>query len=375
MDNRKEPAKNSSQNNFQENLLLAKNVLAEVKKEVTCSNDIISDKDLPHLYEHEMEIYKLKFGAEKLQHYLDYQNKLSLIRNLTNSIVNEHKLSFPISTQQIATSLMGVGECSENASIALMKLRLAGCTAPILNVVIASSADSRSKKHNFLLIGDYSAISQQIQSFSSLDNSCILLDPFFNIVGQANKITPLLGWYLDLYKLDFIENAVVSDPKLNVGLLQKNAEFVAQKVRTKLSVKVSNPCITSTKETLFTSKPTSTPKKTPQAELIQICNACPTLTKIDVAKDIGKNDFSAVFRKACAYGIVEVVKKLIEHKDILSVDINGTSSNGLTALDWINDEASIQKKKIKPSAQKQIKDIIIAAGALSSKDIKRPGLN
>jgi hypothetical protein len=116
------------------------------------------------------------------------------------------------------------------------------------------------------------------------------------------------------------------------------------------------------KSTLF-SKPDSNPL---DDCLSLLKEACSTEQKGDeMMEAINSELYSQAFRKACAYGAVEVINLLLEHKSLLkNFDINEKSSNGNTALDWV--KKSTIDDKVKVSLVEQF----IKLGAVTGKQVK-----
>lgn len=101
--------------------------------------------------------------------------------------------------------------------------------------------------------------------------------------------------------------------------------------------------------------------------LASLAQACKTSQKGDeILESISKQDYSQAFRKACAYGAAKVIHIFLEHKSLLNnFDINEPSSNGNTALDWIN-KAPGMNMEIKKSLVNEL----LRSGALTGQQLK-----
>jgi len=94
--------------------------------------------------------------------------------------------------------------------------------------------------------------------------------------------------------------------------------------------------------------------------------ACSSLKKGDeMMESINNQLYSQAFRKACAYGAVEVINILLQHRSLLNnFEINEPSSNGKTALDWV------MKATIDKTAKESLVNKFISLGAVSGEQIK-----
>ncbi len=115
-----------------------------------------------------------------------------------------------------------------------------------------------------------------------------------------------------------------------------------------------NP-VTDSKDSLFNN--TINPLDNCLMLLKQACSS--TQKGGEIQEAIDNRSYSQAFRKACAYGAVEVVNIFLQNKSLLNFDINEPSSNGKTALDWAKN-ADIDNK-IKEPLVKQL----ITAGAMT----------
>lgn len=100
--------------------------------------------------------------------------------------------------------------------------------------------------------------------------------------------------------------------------------------------------------------------------LSSLKKACSSLQKgEEMMESINNHLYSQAFRKACAYGAVEVINILLQHKSLLNnFDINEPSSNGKTALDWI------KKATINNKTKESLVEKFIRFGAVSGEQIK-----
>ena len=103
------------------------------------------------------------------------------------------------------------------------------------------------------------------------------------------------------------------------------------------------------------------------------------MTKIlDTTKRLGKKGqeiidvfcqnkpVSLAFRKACAYGALSIVQIMLEDRTLLdNFDVNEESSNGKTALDWINDNKTLNENR-----KEIIRKLLRNAGALTAQEKK-----
>lgn len=185
--------------------VMAQEVLVEVKKRMISSNDIIPRSKMTTLELKDLAHYIQEFGQEKVSEMLRYQQYATFLANLLpeeRKRLDERKQKESLITVEYALGLMGVGECGEATIQALILLAEKGCSLPVTRVVLqGEKADGKSCEHALLVIGDCKKLGKDVSSFRKLANDCILLDPFINVSGQANKFMNLEKEYSSAYKL------------------------------------------------------------------------------------------------------------------------------------------------------------------------------
>jgi hypothetical protein len=86
-------------------------------------------------------------------------------------------------------------------------------------------------------------------------------------------------------------------------------------------------------------------------------------TREDIIKDLKDGKFSLVFRKACNEKLYPLISAMLDIREELAIDLNQPSSNGNTALDWLD-------KNLTPpfsTIHQEIRDKLCDKGALNGK--------
>lgn len=372
---KKPPAKKSASVNThpakQDNLQLANAVLKKMKVDIVSSNDIISRSEMPDFILHEMEKYVTRFGDDNVKAFIDNMNHLKKIRDTGVMIIGMYAERFqhPVAARAVATTFFGVGECEETTNRATMELGLAGCTATInlisLKQTPGRSPDDQPFMHAMIVIGDCSNITDNFDSFKLLNDDCVLMDPFLGIVGQANQFSILLKDYLQANRLNSVKNVIpVNCSAAEYMQLKTEAEFLADEITKNLDYKMQTPDASVAASVLYNIRnPTFN-------FALQMSLACEKTEKgPEILEAVSKAVYAQAFRKACAYGELDIVKLLLKNRLQLlgNFNLNEPSSNGNTALDWV------QKTKYDAVKMKDVNEIsrlIVAAGALTSENLK-----
>lgn len=79
---------------------------------------------------------------------------------------------------------------------------------------------------------------------------------------------------------------------------------------------------------------------------------------------IAKSQYEVALRNACSQNIFAAIEFILRHKDTLQININSTSSNGNTALDWLDG------CKINPDTIIHTRELLIKHGAKNKQEIK-----
>ena len=101
--------------------------------------------------------------------------------------------------------------------------------------------------------------------------------------------------------------------------------------------------------------------------IAEIEKNCKDQTKIRNFLDaLYAKNYSLALRKACSIGLLDFIKILFASQISDEIDINQTSSNGFTALDWINEA------KVAETIKMQIVSLLEERGAVSGSTLN-PG--
>lgn len=80
---------------------------------------------------------------------------------------------------------------------------------------------------------------------------------------------------------------------------------------------------------------------------------------------IKNHDYGLALRNACNQNALELIKIILRFKDSLSIDLNGQSKNGNTALDWL------EATKDESEEKKKVIELMKQAGALCKTDLQK----
>ncbi len=192
-----------------ENLKIAHAIKAEVKHQVICSNDIIPRALMPALYVGYMPLYQAMFGVNLIQHYLDYSNFTSSIRNIMTQEVDKMTTLSPRSTVALAITRYGVGECQEIATFCYDKLieqKLSTIAFIVLQAPITQGRKT-PQMHCLVLLGDDALqlhAGSDIKVLNQLPDHVVALDAYLNHVGPANRYLQEQRPYLEQFNYDKI---------------------------------------------------------------------------------------------------------------------------------------------------------------------------
>lgn len=268
-------------------MILAKEVLQKMVQEGhVFTNDILPFTELPFTYLDEINEYKKRFGADRVQKLLDHYKKTEFVREHAIRLSKEFldaTARNPITTQHIAVTHCGVGECSELVNRLTIELVKAGCKRAISTIVISNKGNLEGNyAHTFLIIGnDLGMSGRSLKSIAELNDSYILVDPKFKVVGYAKDILTLLAPYIKSYGYNQIEPQmlVVNPSQINATLIDENAKFISEMIKALPGYKqfVTAPC--STSKTLAglkveskpnTSQPASESKQQESKEVVNV---------------------------------------------------------------------------------------------------------
>lgn len=350
---------------------LAVNVLKKLQNEMISSNSIISSIEIPYFYTDKMQQYIAEFGEDAIEKLLDYQKKLSKLRNIGAALVkkNNYNFKYPKSTVAIAVSMCGVGECHEGSNRVVLELLLSGCKT-VMNVVLLEGNkkvryENKLNNHCIVIIGNCSPLTvmKDLSSFANLNNDCILVDYLLNKVDRANRLHHVLNDFIDVYGLDRIAEVIRIEPRhVDYEELFKNATFFATEIMKNIHT-VEIPIEYQHASMAFFAETNQVIKCTKTVML-----ACKKHARgEEVLKAFYRAEISLVLRKASAFGMYDIVKTIINNKSLFdNFNINEPSpSNGYTALDWI-----MQNRDANEATKALIQHILIENGALTSQQIK-----
>lgn len=222
------------------NLQLAQKILNKIKKNIQSSNDIIPKCSLPRVYEDELEQYQKQFG-KKFDELMEYNQKLAAIRLAVCSIVQQLNINNPIFISYLATARFGRGECAEVSNAATLELLKEGRLNDAASICVINP-NNVSANHSFILLGDTTKLNPDkgLEGLKSLDDECILLDPFLNVVCQANQYDQNEGLkkYYAIYEIkEFADIQVFSAFKKELLTdVEKNTDEVYQQTKDILPV-------------------------------------------------------------------------------------------------------------------------------------------
>lgn len=359
------------QRNYETNLLLAQQVLTQIKLSVLSSNDIIPAVDLPNIYTDEMERYISAFGQKAVGKQVDYLKELEKVRTASQKLLEREqgRWKSPVSTSTVATTLCGVGECQETSNRAALELVGVGCKSLVNLVSIVGKSNpkhggSEPYLHVFVIIGDCTPLIEgesSINAFARLSDECVLLDPFLNITGRANQLTTLLKDYIRVFGMSAVSESYCEiDPAtVNYAERMQDAAAFAEEIKAEMAANRTNK-VDFTNDGDLASFMFFTATNPLANCLKQLCLACKNVTGgQDVYAAIVRTQYSQALRKACVIGSVEIVRLLMANRDLLdNFDLNEASpSNGRTALDWL--ELAVLDAGVK----REIKSLLVPAPA------------
>ncbi|MFZ2315242.1 MAG: hypothetical protein WAW86_06260 [Gammaproteobacteria bacterium] len=347
---------------FDELMSLAQHALQIVREKMTSSHHFISRTTFPHITLENIPEIVPSVGAANFLHCLNYQNKLILLREASRQCSDLLDFSDLLAIN-ITAAQFGVGECEEHASLALYELFKLDHQLVIRLLTLNMG---QHDNHFILLLGDSTKIEPggNINKFSELDDQCVFIDPFLNIAGKANCMQALTGDYLTANECTHVGQALALTTNIiDLPALTNKISHTFDAVSEKLDVLESqiHDFIYPTLQVLFSiDDPFCRFMKT----FKNMCDQTPDGTEILAAS---LKSLPLAFRKACAYGKIDLVEFILQHQTTLHpFDINEPSAIGYTALDWAH---TIQDHHLKEQMIARLE----AHGALTSEqETKQP---
>lgn len=175
---------------------LVRQVLTDLKGEMICSNDIISRSEVVQIVNTEAALFYNyhKYGLKFLD-FIQYSIQLEQLRSVSDlaikQVQRERVLKYPISSQVIASSSLGFGECHEINSVLTLKCNLLGINT--LMLMVGNQLEKLDKGHVIILIGvDEKEYKNAVeQSKGSLIKTLKILRGGFVLDGFLNTFFPI----------------------------------------------------------------------------------------------------------------------------------------------------------------------------------------
>ncbi len=224
------------------NLSIASNILNDSYQSVTVSNDIISRVELPIMFGDEIHLYIKRFGEERMNEALKEVKVAGAVRSFAMGLIQKLQITDSMErnlTMFLAITLCGVGECQDTSFLSVFKLLEAGCKN--IHLIEIKGKDRPSEipgdyfDHEFVVIGDVSPLKKDnsITNLDNLDDKCIVLDRYLNLVGKANQYRKLAKDYIDVYQMNQITK-IIDIPEFSkekLVLIKQNATDIAEKIK------------------------------------------------------------------------------------------------------------------------------------------------
>ncbi len=203
----------------QDNQSFAQKVCDEVKKNVMCSNDIISRQELPFWHQNAVLDYKNKFGDTQLNELWRYMQTVHCMRQFLQQLAHSSStITRPNAAGDLAITHLGFAECGELAHLVFLKLIEHGCQPCILMLENKKRYEEwehnpniRTYIHSVVILGDDKGyLDDQVSSFNTLPEEVVIIDPFLQYVGPAktyfkDKIDYLQHFHFDpIFRSNFL---------------------------------------------------------------------------------------------------------------------------------------------------------------------------
>lgn len=195
---------------YDQNYALARQLLHRIKKNHTCSHDIIPREQLPRLFAVDIAKFQQKFGEERMKSYLLHTKQTDTYSNYLVDTARKCSFPHPIMTVFYAISLAGLGECmvlSSRLVIDMLAMGRADCV--MLQVKNHQMPNDPSRDHCIVLFGVEGAKLNTSQlNFSSflstLPSTCVVIDALLNYVGPAHHLLEEKAAYYQIFQLQSI---------------------------------------------------------------------------------------------------------------------------------------------------------------------------
>jgi len=298
-----------SSSTYNNNLLLAQQVLKLIKSEVISSNDIISQAKMPKLLLTELDSYYKQFGKENVATLIKHEEKLLSTRNIARTLLEKYNGQYEMlySTMCTAITYTGIGECHETSTRALIELAKAGCKTSIALINLVGDPnphkDNQSSQHFLVIIGDcHARLTSSLESFKKLPDDYVLLDPFLNLIGKANQTPELIKDYIKAHGLHTIAHAQHVQPEdLDWKMVHNNAQKFASEIKGELELEKKKVPSNFYSPSFFGADTLTQCL----AALNESCKKAANGT--DILKAIQQKNYAFALRQACAYGAVDTV--------------------------------------------------------------------
>lgn len=176
-------------NSRNQDLNLATAIVAKIKQAIKSSNDILPRAKTPIFDEKEVVRYRKQYGVN-FDNLLGHLTKIHLIAATIQYIALQHPKISEI-TLSLAMIKYGIGEASDLASYAALELLKAGKKQNISLMTFIS--DSKLKPndgcltHTIVTYKVKTPNSNQVRELNNVSDDSLVLDPFLNVVCQANQ--------------------------------------------------------------------------------------------------------------------------------------------------------------------------------------------
>lgn len=169
------------------NLKLAQEILTTLKKKIKSSNDILPKSSLPHFNPEGLTECQ-KLNSEQFDELMVYMRKFNLMREIAQAVLSKLNVEIPDFVGNAAVAQFGVGENEEITDAAILELLKQNSSKNISRFEVYDPHYPLDH-HSFILLGHTQGLdpSDGLVCLKSLDDHCILLDPFLNVVCQANQ--------------------------------------------------------------------------------------------------------------------------------------------------------------------------------------------
>lgn len=172
----------------EQNLKLAKDIVAKIKRDVKTSNDILSRAKTKLKDKQREEALRKEYGAT-FDGLISHLQKVNILTLALTFLAKQHA-NYSRLSASLALVKYGVGEDSDVAVYAAFELIKAGKAA---NTAVVTLAEEQTKmnsegflSHTIVVQGAPSTF-KDISALNTLTDECIVIDPFLNVACQANQ--------------------------------------------------------------------------------------------------------------------------------------------------------------------------------------------